>query len=233
MSVSDSEAATEGITKLSESLRMQPSFVIRYCNAIQAKVGRAKFLSDGKYKRYKELFLGAVVAQAINELSGVDLFVESPDSDPPDFRLHELMKEEPESDKTTDVINEYEIVDYTDHSEAIEDVIDKKLARAYPSTYGFVIFFRTSKEDTIDYEGLKERYKDEERLVLVVAGVTHTKEGVKLTSERWAVIALTQGYHEKLIELRLEDNDKLPQVWEGERGKDKPIVGRDFKLEMP
>jgi len=213
---------------------MQPSFVFRYLKAVENKIGKRALFNDGKYKRYKELFLGAVLAQTIAESLEMDLFVQSPDEDPPDFSLRHWIKDPPDSDKTTEGILNYEVVDYTGHSSGIHEVIDKKLARAYPEDYGIVVFFRHPTETTIDYDGLVERYKQEKRWVIFITRVTETKSGIKLLREKWLVAGLTNPRFQKIINPSMIDKPNLPQVWrQSKRGLDIPLVEQDFRLELP
>jgi hypothetical protein len=128
---------------------MQSSYVFRYLKAVETKIGFHALFNRGKYKRYKELFLAATLAQALRERLNIYFFVNSPDDDPPDFSLRHWIKDDPTSDKTTEGILNYELVDYTGYASDVGEVIDKKLRNAYPDDYGIVVFLDTPQKKAL------------------------------------------------------------------------------------
>ncbi len=224
---------TKNVMKLDGSLHMQSSYVFRYLKAVETKIGFHALYNRGKYKRYKELFLAATLAQALREHLNIYFFVNLPDDDPPDFSLRHWIKDDPTSDKTTEGILNYEVVDYTGYASDVGEVIDKKLRNAYPADYGIVVFFRHPTETSIDYEALVERYKDEERWIIFISRVTESKSGIKLLKPKWLLVGLTDPKFQTVIDPDLNDDPQLPQVWQAHRGRDKPIISEDFGLELP
>jgi len=222
------------ILKLNETLLMQPSYVFRYTNAIINKFGRKALFEEGRLKRYKELLVGAVVAQTFNETRNANFLVVSPDSDPPDFSLQQLVNNGPSEEYQGIEKMDFEVVDYTDYSKSIDEIIDKKLAKGYPDEYGLVVMYRHSTQKTLDFESLFSKYENEERWVLVVVRVTEKIDGTPLDTESWVVFSLTKPRFEKLLNPSLIDNPDFAMVQQiAGLGKKQPRVEEDFGLELP
>jgi hypothetical protein len=184
---------------LSENIRFHYPFANRYLDAAIAKIGLSKIFTDGKYKRYKEFYIGAVIAQALSEINNIDFFIMTPDpgNDPPDFGLRHFIKIDEE--KTSEGEIDFELVDYTKYSKSIDEVIDKKLGLNYPEDYGIVALFRHETETTLDIDELRKKYIAEKRWILIAMRTNETTSGIQLGKDRWLVVSLTSPYFEKLI----------------------------------
>lgn len=221
--------------KINENIRFQYAYVYQYIDAVISKIGASNLFTQGKYKRYKELFLGAVVAQYFTEINNEYHFVVSPDDDPPDFMLRVLRKHEDADDKTDEISFPFEIADYTQHSPSLESVIDAKLAMNYPKHYNLVIFFRNPNETTFDYDDLRKKYeREQERWIMVIAKTNETHSGIKLPQERWLIIPLAVGNTQRMMKLDKALRPDLEPAWRQQgRGRDKIINKQDVKIKLP
>lgn len=219
---------------LSETIRFHYPFANRYLDAAVAKIGLSKIFMDGKYKRYKEFYIGAVVAQALSEINSIDFFVMTPDpgNDPPDFGLRHFVKAGEE--KTSEGEVDFELVDYTKYSKSIDEVIDKKLGLNYPDDYGVVALFRHETETTINIDLLRKKYEKEKRWILVVMRTNETASGIQLGEDHWIVTSLTSPYFEKLIKRDLVNKAGVVESYRViGRGRDLPHNESSISIELP
>lgn len=185
--------------ELTGDLRIPYPFAFRYLEAVINKIGYGTLFTNGRYKRYKELYVGAITAQMLSTDMADRFYVTSPDDDPPDFTLRQYKPHEDEPDKTDEVSYAFEVVDYTDHSPSIEAIIDAKLDRNYPENYNIVVLFKHSTETTYDYDHLVEKYHDQKRWILIIMRTARTASGILLNGDHWVVAAVSQPPVQRLI----------------------------------
>jgi hypothetical protein len=220
--------------ELTGDLRIQYSAAYRYTDAIINNVSEKSFFTDNRYLRYKELFLGAVVAQMVSEHTGEYYYVTSPDKDPPDFMLRLLRKHEGNSEKTDEQGFNFEVTDYTEHDKSISDVIDKKLTKGYPDNYSLVVLFRHPTETTFNYQELVNKYKDNKHWIVILMRTNQSKSGIKLPEWHWCVVAVSNPIVQKLIKLDRVDKADIPQMWyQKGRGRDIPPNAKPVKIKLP
>lgn len=220
--------------ELSGELRMQYSTVYRYSDAAIARLSESRFFNDSRYKRYKELLLGAVVAQTVSEHTGEYYYVTSPDDDPPDFTLRLLRKHTGDSQKTDETSYSFEVTDYTENDDSIMTVIDNKLAKTYPENYSLVVLFRNKHENTFDYQALLDKYKDCPQWILILMRTNQSKSGIKLPEWRWVVVSVSNPIIEKLIKPDKSNKTGIPEMWyQKGRGRDLPDNSRPVRIKLP
>jgi hypothetical protein len=210
------------LRKLDSSLRMQYSYTFRYMDAVFEKLGRLNVLSNGKYKQLKELYVGAIVAQAFTEMTvnGWYYYVSLPESDPPDFILRRLVKEADHPGRTLVGTENFELVDYTDYSESIEEVLGAKLAKPYPADYSIAVLYRSKRDPQFNPAPLVAKHKNGKRIIVIVMRVEQTPQGSKYPEERYLVTMF--------------DNPNYYMNWtQGGRGRDNKVHPKRFNLEMP
>ena len=222
--------------ELSEDMRFQYGYAFRYLDAVIKKVGREKFFTGGEYKRYKEFFIGAIIAQYLTELSTVCHYVVSVDegNDPPDFMVRFLNKNSDASDKTEEVSYPFEMVDYTKHSNSVEEVIDGKLAANYPEAYNIVVFFKHDTETTFPYQALRKKYQKETRKIFLVARTKETASGLTLPEEKWIVVPLNGQLPQKILRPSRSLIAGHEPLWRQKgRGRDKIWEVKEVKIKLP
>ena len=125
------------------------------------------------------------------------------------------------------------IVDYTQYSNSIEEVINHKLAMNYPENYGLIVYFRNPNENTIDFDKLREMYSEQNRLIWVVARLDATNKGEEL----WMVQSLSNPFVVKIIEKDYTINPDVDAIFTvAGRGRDsfyEHLPLKNVKLKLP
>jgi hypothetical protein len=209
---------------LTGDMRLQPSVALRYILATEVKIGTKNLFTSGKYKRYKELLIGAIFAQALGEAVSKEFFVVSTDvgKDPPDFCLREWLKKSPKSNKTWETNYNFEIVDYTEYSQNISEVIDKKLQTNLPKDYGIVVFFNHPTETAVSFKELINKYEDSKHWIIFISRIVRIDNDKRLNEGEWFVASLNKPKFRLIIKPNLTDKPNLPQCYIQEgRGRDK------------
>jgi hypothetical protein len=222
--------------ELAGNLRIPYPFAFRFLDAVIKKVGYGTLFTNGRYKRYKELYLGAITAQMLTMYGGMagQLYVVSPDDDPPDFFIKQHKLHDDDEDKTDEISYAFEVVDYTEHSPNIEAVIDDKLARNYPENYNIVVLFKHPTETTYDYAHLVEKYRDEKRWILIIMRTDRTASGILLNGDHWIVAAVSPPPVQQLIKPDKTDKPGYDQMLTiSHRGRNQVVSSERVRIKLP